>query len=286
MSDPFDRWGLSETASEQDIKRVYKKRVQKMHPDRAGNTPEVLAAFLLLQEDYAILKDYDQRQALVLFRQQARRGAGCDVYNHRPDPIVETVDISTDVPASDLKAHVSVPLAVICTGGKIETQISVGEPCGCNRSPTCVFCRGSGQVFTEKRVRVKIPAGTLSGQFLTIPNEGHKGTHGRGDLLIVVKWSHTHGWKWNGQTLEKTVVLPWWNFGAGKSFVLQAPSGAWGQVQLPSTVGNKKRIAIQVPNLGLPGANHQNSSVVVTVTRAPWYAPWTGLTHQLRKKHA
>lgn len=286
MTDPFDRWGLLDTASEQEIKRTYKKRVQRMHPDRAGNTPEVLAAFLQLQEDYNILKDPQQRLIIVQTRQQNIRSR--QKFSPSLDQEREIADVfaqTEKIPASDLKVHTSVPLSTIWSGGKVEQTIEVGEPCGCGRSSLCPYCKGSGQIFVKKIARIKIPAGTLSGQFLTIPKQGHRGSMSQGDLIVIVKWSQTYGWKWNGQQLEQEITLPRWMFRSGGAIALRSPSGVWGNIHLPTFNQTKDRITIQVPNLGLlqKGTEKRHPATVV-VHRAPWFAPWKGVFKQLNRK--
>lgn len=283
MSDPFERWGLSDSASEQEIKRTYKKRVQKMHPDRAGNSPEVLAAFLQLQEDYSLLKDPQQRRLLIQARLEPKQ-------SHTPfsAPLdnMEIADVfaqTQTIPASDLKVHVSVPLSVIWGGGKIEEVVEIGEPCGCGRSALCPYCKGSGQVFVKKRVRIKIPAGTLPGQFLTIPKQGHKGSVSQGDLIVIVKWSQTYGWKWNGQTIERELTIPRWMFKEGKNIAIQSPTGTWGRIQLSKISSSKNYAVIHIPNLGLPEKNSEKrTTAIVVVHQAPLFVPWKGYLGQMR----
>lgn len=283
--DPFERWGLSDTASEQEIKRVYRKRVQRMHPDRAGNSPEVLAAFLQLQEDYIVLKDPQQRRVLVQSRQQASRARQILSTPSNEQEIADVFAQTEHIPASNLKVHMSIPLATVWGGGKAEQMVEVGEPCGCGRSRLCPYCKGSGQIFVKKMARIKIPAGVLPGQFLTIPQQGHKGSVSQGDLIVIVKWSHTHGWTWNGQLLEKEITVPRWIFKSGRSIALCSPVGVWGSVQLPKFTPSKTTITLQIPNMGLPqkGSDKRNPASVI-VHQAPWYAPWKGWLKQLKRK--
>lgn len=285
MSDPFERWGLLESASEQEIKRMYKKRVQKMHPDRAGNSPEILAAFLQLQEDYSALKDPEQRRVIIQTRLQSS-------FSHAafstPQDNVEIADVfaqTQTIPASDLKVHVSVPLSIIWGGGKIEEVVDVGEPCGCGRSALCPHCKGSGQVFVKKRVRIKIPEGTLPGQFLTIPKQGHKGSVSQGDLIVIVKWSQTYGWKWNGRTIERQLTVPRWMFKDGKNIAIQSPTGTWGRIQLSKISPHKNYAVIHIPNLGLTEkTSASRTAATVVVHQAPLLAPWKGYWGQMRHK--
>jgi molecular chaperone DnaJ len=53
----------------------------------------------------------------------------------------------------------------------------------------CRACGGEGRVREEKRIKVRIPAGVESGNYLTLRREGNVGPRGgpQGDLLIVIE---------------------------------------------------------------------------------------------------
>jgi molecular chaperone DnaJ len=54
---------------------------------------------------------------------------------------------------------------------------------------SCADCGGSGRVEAERRLLVRIPAGTADGQELRVPGEGHAGSQPgqAGDLLVRVR---------------------------------------------------------------------------------------------------
>ncbi|HUP18888.1 MAG TPA: molecular chaperone DnaJ [Gemmatimonadota bacterium] len=53
----------------------------------------------------------------------------------------------------------------------------------------CRECGGEGRVREDKRIKVRIPAGVETGNYLTLRGEGNAGPRGgpRGDLLIVIE---------------------------------------------------------------------------------------------------
>lgn len=53
----------------------------------------------------------------------------------------------------------------------------------------CPKCRGRGKILQEKKIKVKIPAGIDSGQYLRLKGMGNAGEHGAasGDLFIVLR---------------------------------------------------------------------------------------------------
>jgi molecular chaperone DnaJ len=72
---------------------------------------------------------------------------------------------------------VSVHVCPRCEGeGKVVT-----DPCG--------SCDGEGRLREDKRIKVRIPAGVESGNYLTLRGEGNVGPRGgpQGDLLIVIE---------------------------------------------------------------------------------------------------
>ena len=61
-SDLYKRLGLSNSATEQDIKKAYHKLSLKYHPDRNNNSPESVKMFQLIGEAYETLGDISKRK--------------------------------------------------------------------------------------------------------------------------------------------------------------------------------------------------------------------------------
>lgn len=61
----YDTLKVSETATQEDIKRAYRRLASKHHPDKGGNKDE----FQKIEEAYRILSDVDSRQRYDLERQ-------------------------------------------------------------------------------------------------------------------------------------------------------------------------------------------------------------------------
>jgi DnaJ-class molecular chaperone len=49
--------GVSKTASDDEIKRAFRKLILKCHPDKGGNSEE----FIKVRDSYDVLKDYMSR---------------------------------------------------------------------------------------------------------------------------------------------------------------------------------------------------------------------------------
>jgi DnaJ-class molecular chaperone len=61
MRDPYDVLGVSRSASEDDIKKSYRKLAKKYHPDQNQNNPKAKDAFSEINSAYEIVGDKDKR---------------------------------------------------------------------------------------------------------------------------------------------------------------------------------------------------------------------------------
>jgi molecular chaperone DnaJ len=52
----------------------------------------------------------------------------------------------------------------------------------------CMRCSGTGRITAERRIKVKIPAGVTSGNYITLRGEGNRGIKGGppGDLIVLI----------------------------------------------------------------------------------------------------
>lgn len=62
MKSYYDTLGISKGASEDEIKKAFKKKAMQYHPDRNKNDPKAEEKFKDINEAYAVLKDKDKRK--------------------------------------------------------------------------------------------------------------------------------------------------------------------------------------------------------------------------------
>lgn len=58
----YDLLGVSKNATDSDIKKAFRALTIKMHPDKAGNTPEAEKKFQEIKKAYEVLSDPDKRK--------------------------------------------------------------------------------------------------------------------------------------------------------------------------------------------------------------------------------
>ena len=62
MKSYYDILGVPKGASEDEIKKAFKKKAMQYHPDRNENDPKAEEKFKDVNEAYAVLKDKDKRK--------------------------------------------------------------------------------------------------------------------------------------------------------------------------------------------------------------------------------
>src|SRR6476659_2999677 len=63
MRDPYEVLGVSQTASEAEIKSAYRKLAKKLHPDANKHDPKAATRFAELNAAYEIAGDENKRKA-------------------------------------------------------------------------------------------------------------------------------------------------------------------------------------------------------------------------------
>ena len=169
--DYYEVLGINRDASEQDIRKAYRKLAMKWHPDRNPDNPKAEDHFKEAQEAYDVLSDAQKRGAYDQFghagvNPQAGMGAAGaaggftgfgDIFN----------DIFGDIfgggrggrssvfRGADLRYNLEIALEQAAHGFETRIRIPTMAPCetcqGSGAKPgsqpqTCPTCRGAGQV--------------------------------------------------------------------------------------------------------------------------------------------
>ncbi len=200
MADYYSVLGVSATASDDDIKKAYRKLAMRYHPDRNGGAKESEERFKEITEAYDVLRDPAKRASYDRFGEAGLRGGGAGGFHHVD--LSEALNIfmrdfggfagfeemfggrSRGGPrtGADLKVTVPLTLEEVATGVEKEIKLRLLDPCDAcegtgaeaGTEPTrCATCAGTGEVRRAQRsffgqfVSVA-PCPTCSGQGRTI----------------------------------------------------------------------------------------------------------------------
>jgi len=223
MADFYQTLGLQRGASEEEIKKAYRKQAMTYHPDRNNGAKEAEEKFKAITEAYDVLRDPNKRALYDRYGEAGLRGGGAGF--HHVD-LSEALNIfmrdlgglggfgdlfggaggreAGPRAGSDIKIAMPMTLAEVATGAEKTVTVKLLEPCDrCDgrgaepgTSPTvCATCNGSGEVRRAQRsffgqVISVAPCSTCSGEG-TIISSPCKKCRGegriRGEKQIVVR---------------------------------------------------------------------------------------------------
>ncbi|PAU95745.1 molecular chaperone DnaJ [Aliifodinibius salipaludis] len=194
MSKPdyYDVLGVSKDASEDEIKKAYRKKAMKFHPDRNSDDPEAERKFKEASEAYEVLGDEQKRQRYDQFGHRGVNGGGGfgggaagfedigfdDIFSRFSD--IFGGDFaggrsrsrgrrSSGQPGSDMKLRIELSLEEIAFGTekklKVKKQIKCDECNGTGAESEedfemCGTCNGTGEVRQVRK--------TMLGQMVNV----------------------------------------------------------------------------------------------------------------------
>ena len=186
--DYYKTLGIERGASEDDIKRAYRKLASIHHPDKGGDTAkfqEIQAAYEAITSGKA-----DQPQGggfndlHEMFNMGRRAGARSWTFNTGWDDNVKNPDVNISIPCSLKEAHTGFTKTIEFTlPDKTSKRLSVTFPPGCNRDVKIRYSGEGGQLVQN------LPAS---------------------DLYVKLDISNDSTWILNGKDLYIDIVISVW----------------------------------------------------------------------------
>jgi len=224
--DYYEVLGLSNTASEDEIKKAYRALARKYHPDVNPGDKSAEEKFKEINEAYEVLSDADKRKRYDQLGPNWKAGE-----DFRPPPGWEVHEGYGDfgdlfgggrgasgfsdffealfggrrsargaagftMRGQDVEAEIALTLEDAHRGAKRSITLQVTEPCAdCRGSGSkdgktiCPTCRGAGAIRRPKSLEVTIPAGVRDGSVIRLAGQGEPGVNGApaGDLFLRVR---------------------------------------------------------------------------------------------------
>ncbi len=284
--DYYQILGVERDASQEDIKKAYRRLARKYHPD-VSKEKGAEEKFKEVGEAYEVLKDPEKRAA---YDHLGSYQAGQDF---RPPPGWEQQfghgqhsgefggadlgDLFAELfgmggghrggqrghgfaaAGQDYETSVPISLEEAFHGGERSLQVEIAEP------------TAQGYlVRVPKTIKVRIPKGATDGQKLRVPGRGGKGSHGgpSGDLYITISVQPHRLFKLSGRDILLEVPLAPWEAALGTT--VEVPT-VEGKVRLKIAPGAKGGQKLRIGGKGLPkpDGGHGDFYAVLQVVTPP-----------------
>ena len=277
--DYYQIMGLSRDATQDDIKRAYRKLARKYHPD-VSKEPNAEEKFKELQEANEVLKDPEKRAA---YDQLGNRWQSGQEFRPPPDwgppgsgkgfehsTHFRSAHGGEDADFSDFFSSLFGARSSFGRGGargfergghttgqdhiaKIEITLEEAFHGGTRtielKSPEL---SADGEVIIQPRaLRVTIPAGVIEGQQIRLAGQGSAGTQGgpAGDLYLEISIAAHPMFHAEGRDLILTLPIAPWEAALGAT--VQVPTLA-GAVEMRIPAGARAGQKLRLKGRGLP----------------------------------
>jgi curved DNA-binding protein len=237
--DYYSILGVGRNASQDEIKRAYRKLAMKHHPDRGGDT-QTLAQ---INEAYDTLKDPAKRQQYdnpqprfdtSHMNQNPFGQSGFDdiftsMFGHqhrRPrQPRNNDITLAADIDLVDVIKGKTLILSYRLASGKTET------------------------------VEVDIPSGAKHGDAVKFQGLGDDANprFPRGDLLVKIRLRRTRGWDRDGNNLITSQIVDVFDLVLGTVTIIETLDGRKVKLNIPK--GTKPGQVFSIPEYGIPDLN-------------------------------
>lgn len=256
----YDILGVDRKASEDDIKKAYRKLVRKYHPD-VSDAPDADAKMGEINNAYETLKDSEKRaqydmmldnpfmgqggaggfggfggqapnmsQADIdeILRQFGGGGAGAGFgQNSGRQGGFRFDDIFSSFGGGGFGGN-----SQSNKGEDQHAELSIDLSAsyqGATRNITLnvPVQTATGTDYQKKTIEVKIPKGIAEGQQIRLAKQGHPNPYGgdAGDLYLKIKFSHADNIRIEGKDVFQTVDVAPWEAALGGKITVNTPAG-------------------------------------------------------------
>lgn len=278
--------GVSKDASQEEIKKAYRKLAKKYHPDANKNNPDAEKRFKEISEAYEVLKDPEKRKKYDTFGSNFNFQNGMNFdpsqfgwrtrnYTSGASGFSDFFDMFFGEGGIDLDEILTGfqfrrnPFGSAGTsfhsfdGGMgsmvrdSEMEIEIGLKEAYQGTSRTISVKAQGGVV--RKIKVKIPAGVLEGDRIRLRGQGARG----GDLNIIVKIKEEDGLKLQGLDIIKEIPVAPWEAALGEKVQIETLEGQSIVLRLPSGISSGQKL--RIPKKGYRNRNGEQGDLYVVV---------------------
>lgn len=276
FQDYYKTLGVNKNASQDEIKKAYRKLAVKYHPDKNPDNPKAEEKFKQISEANEVLSNPEKRkqydQVGENWRQYRQTGGASKDYDwsqsfgQRRQPYSQW-DASDIFEGSGFSDFFDSLFGRAANKGK--KQAFKGQDYRVNMNFTLEEAyHGATRILQleDKKIRIKTKPGTRDGQKLKIKGKGGPGVNGglAGDLYVVIAVNNHHLYERAGNNLLQTVRIDLYAAILGDKVSVNTFSGPVKITIPPGTSGDK---VLRLKGKGMPvyGKKDQFGDMLVTV---------------------
>ena len=197
--DYYEVLGVKKNATDEELKKAYRKLAKQNHPDLNPGDKAAEARFKEINEAYEVLSDKDKR---AKYDQFGFAGVDPNFGAGEKDVNIQHVEACDVCGGTGCEPGTTAEICPECHGsGQVRVQqrtvfgtMSTSTVCPNCRGEgkiihqKCKACGGSGGVRRQKKVHIKVPAGIDNGQAISVRGQGDMGRNGgpAGDLIVGI----------------------------------------------------------------------------------------------------
>jgi curved DNA-binding protein len=268
--DYYQVLGVDKKASQQEIKKAYRKMAKKYHPDAHPGDKASEDKFKEANEAYEVLGDEEKRKKYDQFGAQGQFHNGADFdpsaygfgnnvrYEYRQGSSNDFSDFFNmffggdspfdsfgggDIFGQRRGGGSRFNRSSRMKGEDSEAVLTITPNEGFSGGERRISLRTSS---SERTISLKIPAGIKPGEKIKLSGQGGPGINGgsNGDLYLKVDFTHNNAFELNGLNIEAQIVLYPWEAALGAEKPFQTLDDKIS-VKVPAGIqsGNKIRVA-------------------------------------------
>jgi molecular chaperone DnaJ len=229
--DYYEVLGVNRNATNDELKKAYRKLAIKYHPDKNPGDKTAEQRFKEAANAYGVLSDSKKRKMYDLRGSAGLDDMGFHGFESSADIFSNFGDIFGDIfgnrsyrerarpqKGSDLRHDITISFTDAALGSERQLRFTKSDACdACNgtgakngASTVCPQCNGEGRVAKTRSLSVKIPAGINNGSALKLSDQGEAGIRGgrAGDLYIHVKIASHPYFEREGLNIQYDAHIP------------------------------------------------------------------------------
>ncbi len=287
MRNPYDVLSVSKSASEDEIKRAFRKLAKKYHPDQNKDNPNAKERFAEVSQAYEILSDKKRRAQFdggeidadgnPRFPDFGGFGGQHFRSGDAPGGFTFTGSFGADGVFDDL-------INEMFTGSSGFSQTSRNRSKGGSGFKQSPRQRGSDVAInakvsledlankgsvrvklpSDKIVEVKIPPGTENGGQIRLKGQGNPGSGGmrNGDVIVTLKYAPHKLYKVDGANLRIEVPITLYEAVLGAKIRVPTLEGA-ANIKVPKCVDTDR--VLRLGNKGLPITVKKRGDILISL---------------------